>query len=356
MRAAAAVDILQIPAFLCRQTDLIHAAVQTGKIVNVKKGQFLSPAEMGQVVKKAEAGGGKKLLLTERGTTFGYNNLVADMRSVPIMRAFGFPVIFDATHSVQRPGAGGDPNRSRRAAPIRHYCLARCALAADAERGFYRDPSRTGQSLERRPEHDSAGRDAKVAGQPGESLPGRAMATRGSHSRPGYAFDCILPSDFRWAQASRPVYFHHKNSAGIYDANITGMDAKPLGGGLVELKIFNSSAFEDGLTNEVQVIAHAPECAQNSAQRDASAPGRIQIYTPTTNLFVQGTGFFCAESNQVLVLSNQVETRVVETLLRAPFLPGPSTNHPGETGQLLKIFAGQGWFDYRSRSRELRLQ
>ena len=107
-QAAAAgevVDVLQIPAFLCRQTDLIDAAVATGKIVNLKKGQFLSPAEMGRVAEKARLAGGRYLLLTERGTTFGYNNLVADMRSIPIMRAFGFPVVFDATHSVQLPGA-----------------------------------------------------------------------------------------------------------------------------------------------------------------------------------------------------------------------------------------------------------
>ena len=102
------VDILQIPAFLCRQTDLIATAVRTGRIVNIKKGQFLSPAEMGQVVQKAKAAGARKLLVTERGTTFGYNNLVADMRGIAVMRRFGFPVIFDATHSVQLPGAGGD--------------------------------------------------------------------------------------------------------------------------------------------------------------------------------------------------------------------------------------------------------
>ena len=128
--AAAAVDVLQIPAFLCRQTDLIAAAVRSGKIVNLKKGQFLSPAEMGQVVKKAAEAGGRKLLVTERGPTFGYNNLVADMRSIPIMRAFGFPVIFDATHSVQLPGAGGDRSGGQRdMAPV----LARCALAAGAD-------------------------------------------------------------------------------------------------------------------------------------------------------------------------------------------------------------------------------
>jgi 2-dehydro-3-deoxyphosphooctonate aldolase (KDO 8-P synthase) len=128
--AAAAVDVLQIPAFLCRQTDLIAAAVRTGKIVNLKKGQFLSPQEMGQVVKTAVEAGGRKLLVTERGTTFGYNNLVADMRSIPIMRQFGFPVIFDATHSVQLPGAGGDRSGGQRdMAPV----LARCALAAGVD-------------------------------------------------------------------------------------------------------------------------------------------------------------------------------------------------------------------------------
>lgn len=124
------VDILQIPAFLCRQTDLIEAAVLTGRVVNVKKGQFLSPAEMGNVVKKAVAAGAKHLLLTERGTTFGYNNLVADMRAIPILKQFGFPVIFDATHSVQLPGGGGDKSGGQREfAPV----LARCAMAAGAD-------------------------------------------------------------------------------------------------------------------------------------------------------------------------------------------------------------------------------
>jgi 2-dehydro-3-deoxyphosphooctonate aldolase (KDO 8-P synthase) len=141
--AAEVADILQIPAFLCRQTDLIRAAVRTGKIVNLKKGQFLSPAEMGQVVGKAQSAGGKKLLLTERGTTFGYHNLVADMRSIPIMGRFGFPVIFDATHSVQLPGGGGDRSGGQRElAPV----LARCALAAGA----------SGIFIETHPEPDRA--------------------------------------------------------------------------------------------------------------------------------------------------------------------------------------------------------
>ena len=144
--AGEVVDILQIPAFLCRQTDLIEAAVATGKIVNIKKGQFLSPQEMGRVAEKAEkfwqekfqtssSSNSKlktknlKLLLTERGTTFGYNNLVADMRSIPIMKSFGFPVVFDATHSVQQPGGGGDKTTGQREfAPV----LAKAALAVGA--------------------------------------------------------------------------------------------------------------------------------------------------------------------------------------------------------------------------------
>jgi 2-dehydro-3-deoxyphosphooctonate aldolase (KDO 8-P synthase) len=127
--AGAVVDILQIPAFLCRQTDLIEAAVATGKIVNLKKGQFLSPAEMGRVAEKARLSGGKHILLTERGTTFGYQNLVADMRSIPIMKSFGFPVVFDATHSVQLPGGGGDKSAGQREfAPV----LAKAAVAAGA--------------------------------------------------------------------------------------------------------------------------------------------------------------------------------------------------------------------------------
>ena len=142
--AAEVVDILQIPAFLCRQTDLIEAAVNTGKIVNIKKGQFLSPGEIGRVVDKARSGGGKKLLLTERGTTFGYNNLVADMRSIPIMKQTGCPVIFDATHSVQLPGGGGDKSSGQREfAPV----LARCALAAGANGVFIETHPTTDKAL-----------------------------------------------------------------------------------------------------------------------------------------------------------------------------------------------------------------
>jgi 2-dehydro-3-deoxyphosphooctonate aldolase (KDO 8-P synthase) len=106
--AAAVADVLQIPAFLCRQTDLVIAAGESGRVVNVKKGQFLAPADMRQVIAKVESTGNRKLLLTERGSSFGYHDLVADMRSLMIMRSFGYPLVFDATHSVQRPGGQGE--------------------------------------------------------------------------------------------------------------------------------------------------------------------------------------------------------------------------------------------------------
>ncbi len=131
--AAMSVDILQIPAFLCRQTDLIRTAVGTGAIVNIKKGQFLAPRDMTQVVRKAREAapaGRAKIMVTERGTTFGYNNLVADMRSIPILSGLGVPVVFDATHSVQLPGASGDSSGGQREfAPV----LARCAIVAGAD-------------------------------------------------------------------------------------------------------------------------------------------------------------------------------------------------------------------------------
>ena len=117
--AAEVVDILQIPAFLCRQTDLLLAAGRTGKIINVKKGQFLAPWDMKQVAAKIASTGNNNILLTERGTSFGYNTLVVDMRSLPIMKHTGYPVIFDATHSVQQPGGnGGSSGGQREFAPV----------------------------------------------------------------------------------------------------------------------------------------------------------------------------------------------------------------------------------------------
>jgi 2-dehydro-3-deoxyphosphooctonate aldolase (KDO 8-P synthase) len=113
-RAAEVVDVLQIPAFLCRQTDLLKACGETGKLVNVKKGQFLAPWDMGNVIAKIEATGNSHILVTERGTSFGYNNLVVDMRSLSVLKQFGYPVIYDATHSVQLPGARGNVSGGQR--------------------------------------------------------------------------------------------------------------------------------------------------------------------------------------------------------------------------------------------------
>lgn len=127
-------DILQIPAFLCRQTDLLVAAAKTGKIVNIKKGQFLAPQQMKSLVKKVEDSGNKQIMLTDRGVTFGYGNLVVDFRAIPIMKELGYPVVFDATHSVQMPGSNGDSTGGdRRFVPT----LAKCAMAAGADVLFF---------------------------------------------------------------------------------------------------------------------------------------------------------------------------------------------------------------------------
>lgn len=122
-------DCLQIPAFLCRQTDLLYAAGETGKAVNIKKGQFLSPEMMKHAAKKVESKGNKNILLTERGVTFGYGNLIVDMRSIPIMRKMGYPVVFDATHSVQLPGGKGKSSGGQREFI---FTLAKSAIAAGA--------------------------------------------------------------------------------------------------------------------------------------------------------------------------------------------------------------------------------
>lgn len=127
-------DIIQIPAFLCRQTDLLVAAAKTGKIVNIKKGQFLAPQQMKSLVKKVEDAGNNNILLTDRGSSFGYNNLVVDFRGIPIMQEFGYPVVFDATHSVQLPGANGTSSGGdRRFVPT----LAKAAMAVGANVLFF---------------------------------------------------------------------------------------------------------------------------------------------------------------------------------------------------------------------------
>ncbi|HEX4259792.1 MAG TPA: 3-deoxy-8-phosphooctulonate synthase [Acetobacteraceae bacterium] len=154
---AAAVDVLQIPAFLCRQTDLLIAAGESGRAVNVKKGQFLAPWDMANVAAKVAATGNDRILLTERGTSFGYNTLVSDFRGLPVMARTGWPVVFDATHSVQQPGGlGGASGGQREFAPV----LARAALAVGAAALF----------VETHPDPDAAPSDGP------NMLPLRAMA------------------------------------------------------------------------------------------------------------------------------------------------------------------------------------
>jgi 2-dehydro-3-deoxyphosphooctonate aldolase (KDO 8-P synthase) len=140
--AAEVLDVLQIPAFLCRQTDLVQAAARTGKTINVKKGQFLAPWDTAPILEKARSAGGSRVLLTERGTSFGYNNLVVDMKGLPEMRSLGVPVIFDATHSAQLPGGLGARSGGL---SERVPALARAAVAAGVDGVFFEvheDPSR----------------------------------------------------------------------------------------------------------------------------------------------------------------------------------------------------------------------
>ena len=132
--AAEVADVLQIPAFLCRQTDLLVAAAKTGKIINIKKGQFLAPSQMKSLAQKVEDSGNNKILITERGTTFGYNNLVTDMRGIQIIQDMGYPIVFDATHSVQLPGGAGESSSGeRKFVPL----LAKAAVAAGARCLFF---------------------------------------------------------------------------------------------------------------------------------------------------------------------------------------------------------------------------
>ena len=132
--AAEVADIIQIPAFLCRQTDLLVAAAKTGKIVNIKKGQFLSPYQMKSIAKKVSDSGNSDIVITDRGVSFGYNNLVSDMRTVPIIHELGYPIIFDATHSVQLPGGGGTYTSGERKFVS---TLAKSATAAGADGLFF---------------------------------------------------------------------------------------------------------------------------------------------------------------------------------------------------------------------------
>jgi 2-dehydro-3-deoxyphosphooctonate aldolase (KDO 8-P synthase) len=172
-RVAHSVDVVQIPAFLCRQTDLVEEVAHKARVVNVKKGQFLSPWEMKNVIEKVEAFGNHNIIVTERGTSFGYNCLVSDMRAIPIMQSYGYPVVFDATHSVQRPGGLGSESGGDREFVS---CLSRAAVAAGCD----------GLFLEVHPQPDRALSDA-ASMLPLKELPElleKAMAIRKTVTAP----------------------------------------------------------------------------------------------------------------------------------------------------------------------------
>jgi 2-dehydro-3-deoxyphosphooctonate aldolase (KDO 8-P synthase) len=128
--ACAVLDVVQVPAFLCRQTDFVYEIAKRAKIINIKKGQFLSPWEAGNIIRKAEAAGNHNIMITERGTTFGYNNLVVDFRAFPILRDMGYPVIFDGTHSVQLPG-GAETSSGGQREMVPYLCRAAVAAGVD---------------------------------------------------------------------------------------------------------------------------------------------------------------------------------------------------------------------------------
>ncbi len=172
-RVAQAVDVLQIPAFLCRQTDLLVAAAETGKAVNVKKGQFLAPWDMANVVAKITGAGNANVLVTERGASFGYNTLVSDMRALPVLAKTGAPVIFDATHSVQQPGGQGASSGGER----EYRAGAGACRRGGGRRGrVHRDASGPGQGAFRRPEHDPDQAIRAIA-----SIPEAVRRARQSH-------------------------------------------------------------------------------------------------------------------------------------------------------------------------------
>jgi len=166
-KVAEVADVVQIPAFLCRQTDLVQEVAEKARVVNIKKGQFLSPWDVKNIIEKVERAGNRNIVVTERGTCFGYNCLVSDMRAIPVMRGFGYPVVFDATHSVQRPGGlGAASGGDREFVP----CLAKAAVAAGCD----------GLFVEVHPEPERALSDASSM-LPLEELPGllkEAMAIR----------------------------------------------------------------------------------------------------------------------------------------------------------------------------------
>lgn len=306
MAAGRVADVLQVPAFLCRQTDLIAAAVATRKVVNLKKGQFLAPEDMRQVMRKAEAAGGQRLLLTERGASFGYHNLVADMRSIPVMRAWGYPVVFDATHAVQLPGGGGDRSSGQREfVPV----LARAAVAAGADGVF----------IETHPDPDKALSDgpnmvplAEVAGVL-RSLRGVYAAVR------GVGVLGVLMLGMVASRAQIPEAPIRGFAFPILDretlqlqARVRGDLAQAVGGDRVEIQGARLESFgQEGQTN---LLVLTERCVLLTEERRLESSEPLQVSSGDGRLELSGRGFSWDEVNG-LVVSNGVTARLLRPLV-----------------------------------------
>jgi 2-dehydro-3-deoxyphosphooctonate aldolase (KDO 8-P synthase) len=300
--AGRVVDVLQIPAFLCRQTDLIAAAVGTGRVVNIKKGQFLAPGDMKLVVAKAERCGGKKLLLTERGTTFGYNNLVADMRSVPILRTLGYPVVFDATHSVQLPGGGGDRSGGQREfAPV----LARSAVVAGAD----------GVCLETHPDPDKA----KSDGPNSVPLAGVGGVLKSLAELHGVARKWVGVAAFLamtvlgWGQIPdtpvRGFSFQMVDQESlVLRGRVRGDVGQKAGENLVEVQGARFDSFgEGGVTN---LIVRTDRCYLQTESRRLESGEALEVRSGDGRMELRGRGFSWDQAGG-LVVSNAVSGRFI---------------------------------------------
>ncbi len=295
--AGRVVDVLQIPAFLCRQTDLIAAAVATGRVVNIKKGQFLSPGDMRSVVAKAESGGGKRLFLTERGTTFGYNNLVADMRSMPMLRALGYPVVFDATHSVQLPGGGGDRSGGQREfAPV----LARAALAAGADGVF----------LETHPDPDKAmsdGPNSLALAGIGGVLKSLSEVHQLARKWVGLVIFLAM-AGLAWAQIPdtpvRGFSFQMVDQESLaLRARVRGDVGRKVAENLVEVQGARFDSFgEGGVTN---LVVRTDRCYLQTGDRRLESSEALEVRSGDGRLELRGRGFSWDQSGG-LVISNAV--------------------------------------------------
>jgi len=297
--AAQVADVLQLPAFLCRQTDLVLALGASGCVVNIKKGQFLAPWDVRHVIAKLESTGNRKILVTERGVSFGYNNLVADLRSLPLLRAYGYPVIFDATHSVQLPGGAGDRSGGDgRFAPA----LARAAVAMGCDGVFLETHVNPAQALSDAANAIPVGALPRLWRQlraidrivrPGTRGGGtmRARRKRKLNGAGAAAVILCVAAWMAWAQAPEflsvaGVRIPSYNDKGQLVSQLFGDLAKSLPDGNVEITGLKVEFYEG---TQVNMRVTAPVCIFNRAQNTAQSDGPVRI--TRDKMVVTGTGF-----------------------------------------------------------------